>query len=444
MTHFRTSSCHALFSFAFVLSVAACLPQPAVAQMEQSSATKTAETAHAFRNLEAVAERFVAEGKVANMVIGVSMPNGQDVWIRQGTLAFNSDVPANEHSLYRIYSMTKMITAVAATLFIEEGEIGLDQPISDFIPAFADVQVLVDQDTFGDTRAPASPITVRHLLTHTSGLGYSIIPSAIAEAYAEAGIAPGLRLPSPLPTSGSEPTSLQEFAERVATLPLRVDPGTEWHYSISLDVLAAVIEQAANMPFEQVLKERIFQPLRMDNTSFVVSAENLERLTTNYVLSNGSIVSYDNPANSEYAAVPNYPSGGAGLVSTPDDYLRFMTAMANGGRLEDTQVLPAVAVDLATSNLLPSDVGFNGFGAFAANNQGFGAGGRVIIDASQGEPVGTYGFGSAASTLATARPRQNVSLVMMTQMLFANDLGMMQATGAALAADLAAMQADAR
>ncbi|ESA37913.1 beta-lactamase [Leptolyngbya sp. Heron Island J] len=233
--------------------------------------------------LEAVAERAISEDLTANMVIGVLLPDGETVWIREGTLAFESDREADEHSLYRAYSLTKPVTSLAAILLIIDGVIALDQPISDFIPAFADMQVLIDPDSYGETRSAAREITIRHLLTHTSGLGYSTIPSGLSETYARAGIVPGLRLPHPLaPIYGEEPGSLRAFAEKVAELPLRVDPGTEWHYSIGQDVLAAVIETAADQSFESFVQARIFAPLSMDDTGFVVAPEDLSRLTTNY------------------------------------------------------------------------------------------------------------------------------------------------------------------
>lgn len=355
--------------------------------------------------LRSVAETAVAEKKTAHMVIGVTLPDGTTAWIREGALAFGSEAAADEHSLVRAYSLTKPITSLAAILLIDDGVLALDQPISDFLPGFAEMEVLVDPDTFAETRPATAPITVRHLLTHTAGLGYSTIPSGLSEAYARAGIVPGLRLPHPLePLHGEEPGSLQEFAERVATLPLRVEPGTEWHYSIGHDVLAAVIEVAADRPLEDVYRERIFAPLGMDDTGFEIATEDLGRLTTSYARLDGQAVIHDTPANTAYADAPPFPSGGAGLVTTPDDYLRFMTAIANAGRLDGEEVLPASAVELATANLLPDGITFDSFGAFSSAGQGFGAGGRVWVHPTELEPAGTYGFASAASSIATGSP----------------------------------------
>lgn len=385
----------------------------------------------AFPTVEKTAEKYVEAGTVANLVAGIALPDGRNVWIRKGTLAFGSDIPADEHSLYRIYSMTKPITGVAAALLIDEGKLALDQPVSDFFPAFARQRVLTDKDVFGATRPPTGPLTVRHLMTHTSGLGYSIVPSALAEEYSKAGIVPGVRRINFLRPSGPQPASLEEFAERAAALPLRTDPGAEWHYSIGLDVLGAVIEKASGMPFERFLKERLFTPLGMDDTGFVVPGEDVVRLTTNYVMTDGKTVLFDSREDSEYTEATPYPAGGAGLVSTAEDYLRFMTAMANGGRLGGRQALPASAVALATSDLLLPPV------KESQPNQGFGAGGRLTYDPDTGELVG-YGWGGAASTVASAMPHTGSAFVIMTQLL-RNESPMRDELPAAMMADLAAL-----
>lgn len=386
------------------------LPPPPTAAAEMSPAIT-------LDNVRAVARQYIEAGTVANMVVGVSLPDGSEVWLDEGTLAFDSDTPADDQSLYRIYSMTKPITGVAAAILIEEGKLGLDQPVCDFYEAFCDQQVLVDKDVYGETRAAAGPLTIRHLLTHTGGLGYNIIPSALQEPYAKAGITPGSRRPSPIVPGGPQPNSLEEFADRVGNMPLRVDPGTEWHYNVGLDVLGAVIEKASGMPFDQFLQTRVFQPLGMDDTTFVVAQEDLGRLTTNYFMMNGATTPIDTPADSEYAEQPPFPAGGAGLASTAEDYLRFAEAMANEGRVDGRQALPKSVVDFATSNLMPEGVCFSSFMA-EGQCQGFGAGGRVVLDTAGGEPLGTYGWGGAASTLASAMPNEDVAYVMMTQLLF--------------------------
>lgn len=418
--------------------LASCAAQPAAQTV--STAPQSAEAvapAPRFVNLEAFAERYVAEGKVANMVIGVSAPGMAPAWINEGTLAFGNTTPADEQSIYRIYSMTKPIIGVATSILISEGRIGLDQPLSDFFPAFAEMHVLTSPDSLEDTVAAKNAITIRHLLTHTSGLSYSLHEGPLGDEYRRTGIVPGQRRPNPFAPAGAQPASLDEFMRRVAALPLKTEPGTEWHYSISIDVLGAVIEKVTGMPLESYLQQAVFGPLGMDDTGFVVPTESLPRLTSNYFMMNGQLIPVDQPDDSEYASAAPFPSGGGGLAGTAEDYLRFMTAMANGGRLGGRQALPAAAVELATSNLLPRGVTFSAFGS---EGQGYGAGGRLIVDGSGGDVVGSYGWGGAAGTLASAMPNERVGLVMMTQYMPMGTYPELNAEmAAALRADLAAM-----
>ncbi|MBZ6378178.1 hypothetical protein B5C34_01150 [Pacificimonas flava] len=412
-----------------------------------SAPAPTAEPAQAqapeLDQLSALAARYVAEGKVANMVIGVSLPGGETRYVSSGTLALGGDQAADEQSLYRVYSMTKPIIGLATAMLIDEGKLQLDQPLSDIYPAFADVRVLADPDTPGETVALASPITIRHLVTHTSGFGYSIVPSGISQQYSDAGIVPGLRRPNPLMPSGEQPQSLDAFMERLSGLPLRHQPGTDWSYSIGLDVMGAVIQKVSGMPLETFLQQRIFGPLGMDDTAFTVAQDDLDRLTTNYFLMNGSMVPVDTPADSEYATPAPFPAGGAGLVSTTEDYLRFMTAMANGGMIEGRQAVPADAVALATSNILPDSATFTLSSAGGINEagsaQGYGAGGYVITGSAGALPDGAYGWGGAAGTLASAFPLQGVGLVMMTQYMPSGTYQIAPELQQAVAADLSAL-----
>ncbi|MGB3722861.1 MAG: serine hydrolase domain-containing protein [Pacificimonas sp.] len=389
-----------------------------------------------FTNLRAEAKRLIRDGVVPNVVIGIATPDGRTHWMREGTLGFENAAPADEQSIYRIYSMTKPVTGLAAAILISEGKLGLDQPVAKILPAFADTQVLVDSDTYGEPRVPARPMTIRHLMTHMSGLGYSIIPSAVSEAYVEAGIVPGWRRSNFMRPSAQQPASLQEFASRVAAQPLRVDPGTEWHYSVGLDILGAVIENVSGQSFESYLQDRVFAPLGMDDTDFVVDADDVARLTDNHARADGRTVVFDAAATSEYLIAAPFPAGGAGLAGTGEDYLRFLAAMTKDGMIDGKQALPAEAVRLATSNLIPDNGRVTGF---EWKDTGFGAGARVLVDPAASEPLGTYGWGGAASTMAAAMPEQDVAYVIMTQIMVTGDHDMRSGLRRALGADLAAI-----
>ncbi len=212
-------------------------------------------------------------------------------------------------------------------------------------------------------------------------------------------------------------------------MPLVADPGTVWHYSISLDLLGAVIEKAAGKPFETVLRERLLAPLAMNDTGFVVHAPDMDRLTTNYLLHSGNLVPVDMPPKTEYAVPASFPAGGGGLVSTADDYLRFMRMVANGGHHGDRQIIAPEAAKLVVSNLLPSGVAYDG-------NQGYGAGGRVVTTAGPGFIPGSYGWGGAAGTLASALPARQLSVVLMTQYMPQQAYPLPEEFGKAIASDL--------
>ncbi|HEY0597163.1 serine hydrolase domain-containing protein, partial [Sphingopyxis sp.] len=191
--------------------------------------------------------------------------NRPTIFVSSGKISYDADAQAaGPDSLWRVYSMTKPVTGIAAMILVEEGKLDLDAPIGNILPAFKNMTVRLSEDTIA-SRPAARPITVRHLLTHTSGLGYNIVTQGpLLEQYNRKGISP-LAVNSALEAASrkTRPASLQEFADRVATLPLVADPGTRWSYSIGLDVLGAVIEKASGMPFDAFVQTRIFDPLKM-------------------------------------------------------------------------------------------------------------------------------------------------------------------------------------
>ncbi|MBB4631215.1 serine hydrolase domain-containing protein [Sphingosinicella soli] len=372
--------------------------------------------------LKALADRYVAQRKVAGMIIGVGTGDAPAVYTGAGALGLLRDTPVDAKSIWRIYSMTKPVTGVLAAQLISEGKLGLDQPIAEIIPAFRAMKVATDPARSLEVRAASGPITVRHLLTHTAGLTYHFQPGAVGKAYRRFGLMPGTRTVGREAGDGESPGSLQAFANAVAELPLVADPGTTWHYSIALDVLGAVIEKAAGKPFETVMQERLLTPLAMHDTGFAVPAAAMNRFATNYLLQSNNLVPIDTPPRTEYAVPASFPAGGGGLVSTAADYMRFMRMVANGGRDGTAQIISPEAAKLTVSNLLPA-------GVFYEGNQGYGAGGRVVIAPGPGLIPGSYGWGGAAGTLASALPAQKLSIVLMTQYMpqqaypLAQDLG---------------------
>ncbi|WP_226018324.1 serine hydrolase [Novosphingobium sp. FKTRR1] len=350
----------------------------------------------AYPALTALVEGYVAKGTLPGVVALVG--RGQDVplAIARGVLTKGETLPATIDSLYRVYSMTKPVTGMAAMILIDEGKLRLDQPLADILPKYAKMQVQVTPDgSITDLRPAKGPITIRHLLTHTAGLGYTIMQKGpIKDAYEAAGLVPaqvshsaipGLSVPHPLP-------SLAEFADKLAEQPLLYDPGTVWSYSVSLDLLGRVIEVVSGKPFDAFLQERLFDPCGMTSTGFQVPASQAERLTTNYGIVNGALVPIDPAAKSIYLDKPAYPYGGAGIVTSPRDYDRFLAMLLGNGALNGRRVMNEAAVRLGTSDLLPEGTDTT---RIWGPKTGFGAGGRVGL----GEDAGTYGWSGAAGTV---------------------------------------------
>jgi len=386
----------------------ATLPLPALARLAPMLAQGTPR----YATLQALLDRYVAQGKLPGAVASIGRGTQAPAFMAAGTLAVGSRAAMTPDSLFRIYSMTKPVTAMAAMILIDEGRLRLDQPLADILPAFASPRVLIDPPKSLDARPATRAITIRHLLTHTAGLGYSIITKGpLLAEYLRLGLTPASASRQRLPGTPQVQTapSLAVFADRLATLPLIADPGTKWSYSVALDLMGRVIEVVAGVPFDAFLQRRLFDPLGMTSTFFRVPARELARMTTNYGIgpvagissatgSGGGRIVIDEGATTVFADQPAFPFGGAGLVSSPRDYDRFLAMLAGGGALGGTRLMRAETAALAMSNLLPA--GTDTAGSFVAG-QGFGAGGRVTIATTPGGAgLGTYGWGGAAATVA--------------------------------------------
>jgi len=328
--------------------------------------------------VSAMVADYAGNRKVANMVATLGWGQKAPDFIAQGPLAIGQSDMAGPDSLYRIYSMTKPITGMAAMILIDEGKLGLDQPVAEILPAYAKMMVQKTYDGSLTDLVPAErPITIRNLLTHTAGLGYGIIQKGpIVKYYADNGISPGVVSRLPIPGLGrADPViGLDVFADRLAKAPLVYQPGTHWSYSMGLDLMGRVIEVAAKQPFDRFLKERIFDPTGMTSTFFRVPESEVGRFTTNYGIVNGNPVPIDPARASIYLDEPAFPFGGAGLVSSPRDYDRFLQMLLGFGRIDGKRVMSELAVRVGTSNLLPAGVTTKGT---FAEGSGFGAGGRV-------------------------------------------------------------------
>ena len=370
-----------------------------------------AAAAEKYPTIKGQFDAYVTSKKLAGMVAAIGRGNAAADLIASGTIAQGDATPVDMDTLWRVYSMTKPITGMAAMILIGEGKMKLDQPIADFLPEFANMTVLTDPANSLASVPAKTQITVRHLLTHTAGLGYSIITKGpLLTAYLDNGITPGIVSRFPLPGAPvSAPTpDIKTFSERLAKLPLIAEPGTKWSYSIALDLMGRVIEAASGMDFEAFLKTRIFEPLKMTSSYFQVPASETKRLVTNYAPINGMLFPIDPAATSIYLDKPAFAFGGAGLVCSVRDYDRFLSMLLNGGTLDGVTVMSPETAALGMSNLLPEGIDMKGTFAEGA---GFGAGGRVGL----GEQAGSFGWGGAAGTVAFVDRKRNVRATGMAQ-----------------------------
>jgi CubicO group peptidase (beta-lactamase class C family) len=299
--------------------------------------------------------------------------------------------------------------------------------------------VLTDPAKSLETRPAARPITIRDLMTHTSGLNYGLGEKSPAiTAMLQEGITPyQLTRAMEQDMRPTRPKTLAEFAERIGTVPLAADPGTKFIYSQGLDVLAAVVERASGMPYESFLRTRLLKPLGMNSTYWQVPRDQAGRLVTNYgsglLLAafggkpeKGDFLPLDPGATSVYLDPPSFPYGGAGLVSTAGDYDRFLHMLLDDGQLDGVRILSPETARLARSNLFPAGVSLKGFGPISTGDQaGFGAGGYVTLSKvdGYGRGQGTYGWDGAAGTRAWVDPVRRVRAVMMINTFSPNDLG---------------------
>jgi CubicO group peptidase (beta-lactamase class C family) len=317
-------------------------------------------------------------------------------------------LPFDEQSVCRIYSMSKPVTGIAAMCLIEDGRLRLDQPVADVVPELKDLGVAIDPAKGLAARPATATMTMRHLLTHTSGLGYWTPLSAtdaITTAYRARGLTPGnygARLSRP--GFGAQAVGLDEMVARLAELPLFSEPGTAYRYAVGLDVMGLVIERVSGKRLDAFYRERLFAPLKMASSGLQVPPDAAPRLTTNYDVTPGGLVPTDRRETSVWLNPPTLPAGGGGLVSTAADYGRFVRMLVGEGELDGVRVLKPETLRLACSNLFPAGV--------TTAEGGFGAGMRVRLG---GAAAGELGWQGAAGTFWRAHPDRRRVLVLMTQ-----------------------------
>jgi CubicO group peptidase (beta-lactamase class C family) len=346
-------------------------------------------------------EREVADQKLAGGIVIVAHKGKIGFFRAYGLQDREAQKPMAPDTIFRIYSMSKAITTAAALNLYDAGKLGLDDPVSRYIPGFTNLMVA----TTNGLRAPSRPVTVRDLMLHISGLTYGDGPDALKEAYAR--------------LKPMDSTNLAEMAEKLSRVPLAFDPGTDWRYGVGIDVLGRVIEVVSGKGLDEFLAQTIFRPLDMKDTAFSVPPEKLDRFAANYFRTNGLKV-LDAPAESKFAKKVTFFSGGGGLVGTARDYLRFLTMIGNGGELDGHRILQPKTVKLMSRNLLPAEAFPIYFGKEKRFGTGFGLGFAVCTEVTSWDPaahVGEYGWDGAASTHYWISPADKLIVITLEQIM---------------------------
>jgi len=361
-------------------------------------------------------ERYIDSGKLPNAQLLIGREE-EIVHFTSLGAAREGGSPVDETSLFRIASMTKPVTSIAFMMLVEEGRVAVDTPVHHVLPEFKGLGVYRGGGAGVpfQTASTGEPMRMVDLLRHTSGLTYSFQNRSNVDAAYRAGKIENWH--------GN--LDLDGFVAALGELPLEFTPGEAWNYSVSTDVLGAVVQRVSGMPLAEFFRTRIFAPLKMEDTFFAVPADKTDRLTDCYTFVPGKARElFDRGAESLWSQMPKLVSGGGGLVSTALDYHRFCRMCLNGGELDGARIVGRKTIDLMTRNHLPggSDLSRMSKSLFseAANaGTGFGLGFAVNIDVARSMipgSVGEYYWGGMYSTAFFIDPVERLTMVFMTQM----------------------------
>ena len=344
--------------------------------------------------------------------------------LRKGQLAYSNfygvrDIeegsPVVEDGIYRIYSMTKLVTTVAALALYEKGAFQLDDPVDKFVDEFRDARVFISgrKDSINSVEAE-TPMTIRQLMNHTSGLTYGAFdPGPVGQLMRSGKI-----------DFGNLQANLGDTVRRLASIPLCFQPGSQWRYGVSTDVLGYVIEVVTGKTLLQVFDELIFKPLNMNDTFFEVPINKVKKFCSLYTRTKSeSLKLLECAGSSRFCKPVNMYSGGGGLISSMRDYLVFLEMIRCGGRYDDVQILGRKTVELMLRNHLSGDMASMGqptFSEMPMEGIGFGLGGAILLDPAKAQILGSEGeftWGGMASTAFWIDPKEELSVVFMTQLI---------------------------
>ncbi len=380
------------------------LPVIANAAIEEASPETVGLSSERLERIAPAMQSYIDSGKLAGMSTLIAR-NGRIAHFEvQGQRNLEQQLPMEKDTIFRIYSMTKPITAVAALTLWEQGKFHMADPIAWYLPELASLKVYVsgsgENMLLEDTE---QPIRIIDLFLHTAGFSYGFTGSEVDKLYREN-----------VPLMGS--MTSDDVLKRLATLPLSHQPGTAWQYGVNIDVLGFLVERLSGKKLGEYMQEVIFEPLEMHDTAFYVPADKMDRFAEVYTPDQtGKTVWMENEPLGDYSVDPVSQNGGGGLVSTMSDYLRFAQMLLNGGELEGNRILGPKTVEYMRTNHLPKAlIPYES----AAPGQGYGLGVSVTVDTEQTPFMaseGNYGWGGMASTYMRIDPVENLIILGMAQ-----------------------------
>jgi len=396
-----------IFGLLVCYSLMACQSTVVDAKNTASAAESVGFSSERLDRIAPVMQGYIDQGKLAGTLTLVAK-DGKIVYLNaQGMQDKEASIPMSEDTIFRIYSMSKPVTAVAAMTLWEQGKFHMFDPIAKYLPEFAKMKVYVsgsgDDMVLEDAK---SPIRIIDLFMHTSGLSYGFTGSEVDKLYQQL-----LSKPDELNRSN--------ILNKIAALPLVHQPGTAWNYGVSTDIIGFLVEKLSGKTLGEYMQETIFSPLGMNDTGFYVTADKVHRLTQIYTADRktGQTIVMENEPLGDYKSDPEIHNAGGGLTSTMQDYFTFAQMMLNGGEINGVRILGRKTVEYMSSNHLP-----NNLIPYSADSQGEGYGLAMSVTVDPGmsgfmSSKGNFGWGGAASTYFRVDPVEKIILISMAQFI---------------------------
>jgi len=390
-----------VFLFLVLATIVGCTSQEN--KLPVAKPGKVGMSAERLDRIKPLMQSYIDENKLPGMISMVAR-HGKVVHFEKYGL-MDADIPMELNTIFRIASMTKPVTSVAVMMLYEEGHFQLDDPVSDYIPEFRNLKVYSSIDETGlHTVDPVRPVTIRDLLIHTSGLTGTGADTPVDSMYGAANLSDG---------------TLKDMIGKLSEIPLLYQPGTRWNYSRSTEVLGYLVEVISGKPLDVFFKERIFNPLKMNDTDFYVPIEKYNRVGAVYAPDSVGIKIIMEPDTNTVSIPVKFLSGNGGLVSTATDYMIFSQMLLNKGEYNGVRLLGSRTVDLMTSNhisneIMPDD---DFFGPLLSG-MGFGFGFAVLQDKVQSNIIGSegsYWWSGSGNTYVYIDPKEELVLILMAQ-----------------------------